>query len=309
MNFLKNKLFKGKSSKDKEKSKANIEEIKDKDENSTENNLSTNNSTKFSTLGYSNYTKSKPIPFPFTEVDESYLRMDNINLFDTDGHNINLENLNKLFHKEVGGFKITDFSDVYRPIETNPKGGTNFCNKECVTLIRSVCTEVLKEIGKKILTGDFNLTTVSFPIKVMLPMTSLQSIPKSFFQFPYYMYLASQTNNEIEIMKYLIVSSISSLFCSNFILKPLNPILGETYQAAFSDGSKVYMEQALHHPPVSRFLMYGPNKSWELSGFSNYKAGAGFNSGFVLNTGKRVMKVNGLEIHFGFAKVLFCVYF
>ena len=304
--FFKKLLVGSKSTNDKNK------EIKDqsKDESkekSTENSSSTKNNSKFSTQGYSNYSKSKPIPFPFTEIDEAYLRIDNINLFD--GHKIILERLNKIFQREVKDFKTTDFSDIYRPIEVNPKGGTNFSNKEMVALIRSTSTEVIKEIGKKILQGDFNLTTISFPIKVMLPMSVLQSIPKSFFQFPYYMHLATQTKDNLEIMKYLIISSISSLFCSNFLLKPLNPILGETYQAAFSDGSKIYMEQTSHHPPVSSFLMNGPNKNWELSGFSNYKSGAGFNSCWVQNTGKRIMKVNGLEIHFGFAKVYFIYLF
>jgi hypothetical protein len=299
--FLLKKLT-GKKPKD--KNKGNIEEIKD--ENSSQNNSSTINSSKFSTLGYSNYSKSKPMPFAFSEVDEAYLRIENINLFD--GHDIILERLTKLFQREVEEFKITDFNDIYRPIEVNPKGGTNCINNEIVTLIRSTSTEVIKEIGKKILSGEFNLTTISFPIKVMLPITILQSITKSFFQFPYYMYLASQTKNELEIMKYLITSSISSLHCSNFLLKPLNPILGETYQAAYSDGSKIYMEQTAHHPPVSSFLMCGPNKNWEFSGFCNYKSGAGFNSCWVQNTGKRVMKINGMEIDFGFAKVLFYLF-
>ena len=34
-------------------------------------------------------------------------------------------------------------------------------------------------------------------------------------------------------------------------LKPFNPILGETYQAEYSRGLRVYAEQISHHPPVS----------------------------------------------------------
>ena len=34
-------------------------------------------------------------------------------------------------------------------------------------------------------------------------------------------------------------------------LKPFNPILGETYQAQYSSGVRVYAEQISHHPPVS----------------------------------------------------------
>jgi hypothetical protein len=33
---------------------------------------------------------------------------------------------------------------------------------------------MIKEIGKKIIGGDFNLTTVSFPIKAMIPKSALE---------------------------------------------------------------------------------------------------------------------------------------
>ena len=35
--------------------------------------------------------------------------------------------------------------------------------------------------------------------------------------------------------------------------KPFNPILGETYQSRFNDGTKCFLEQTSHHPPVSHF--------------------------------------------------------
>lgn len=42
--------------------------------------------------------------------------------------------------------------------------------------------------------------------------------------------------------------------------KPFNPILGETFQAVLSDGSKVFLEQISHHPPISAFQLDGPGK-------------------------------------------------
>jgi hypothetical protein len=40
--------------------------------------------------------------------------------------------------------------------------------------------------------------------------------------------------------------------------KPFNPILGETWQAALSDGTALFLEQISHHPPISAFQMFGP---------------------------------------------------
>lgn len=35
--------------------------------------------------------------------------------------------------------------------------------------------EIIKQIGKKILSGSLNLTRISFPIRVMVPKTALET--------------------------------------------------------------------------------------------------------------------------------------
>jgi hypothetical protein len=50
--------------------------------------------------------------------------------------------------------------------------------------------------------------------------------------------------------------------------KPFNPILGETWQAALSDGSTIAMEQISHHPPVSAFQIEGPGSLYRFVGLS-----------------------------------------
>jgi len=47
---------------------------------------------------------------------------------------------------------------------------------------------------------------------------------------------------------------------------PLNPVLGETYIAEKSDGTKLYCEQVTHHPPVSAYYMVDAKKNYKLSG-------------------------------------------
>jgi hypothetical protein len=48
---------------------------------------------------------------------------------------------------------------------------------------------------------------------------------------------------------------------------PLNPILGETFQAERADGTRVYCEQILHHPPVSLYSIYGPDNCFVANGW------------------------------------------
>jgi len=72
---------------------------------------------------------------------------------------------------------------------------------------------------------------------------------------------------------------------------PLNPVLGETYQAHKKDGCKIYLEQTSHHPPNSNFLMYGPNKSFEIIGFAETIAKmTGLNSIKGYREGKSIIK-------------------
>lgn len=79
--------------------------------------------------------------------------------------------------------------------------------------------------------------------------------------------------------------------------KPLNPILGETYQAEVSDGSKVYVEQICHHPPISFMIQEGPDSLYRFSGYSTFGVRAFLNS-VALDVGgqKKVTFPDGTEI-------------
>jgi hypothetical protein len=46
----------------------------------------------------------------------------------------------------------------------------------------------------------------------------------------------------------------------------------------YSDGSKVYVEQTSHHPPVSYLLYDGPREAYRVYGPVVYSASAGLNS-------------------------------
>jgi hypothetical protein len=82
----------------------------------------------------------------------------------------------------------------------------------------------------------------------------------------------------------------------------MNPILGETFEMLWEDGSRVFLEQTSHHPPVSHFIMYGPKNSYTYHGYSNFSSNAGLNSLKVLNRGKRLLEFpDGTKISFNYA--------
>lgn len=75
---------------------------------------------------------------------------------------------------------------------------------------------------------------------------------------------------------------------SNPAATQLNPVIGETLQASFADGTQVYCEQVSHHPPISYFLAVGPEGGYRYYGCYNFSAHAGLNSMELVNKGHRV---------------------
>ncbi len=86
-------------------------------------------------------------------------------------------------------------------------------------------------------------------------------------------------------MKLVLVATIGNFYINCSFLKPLNPILGETINAHYLDGTQLYAEQISHHPPVSYFLALGPQDSYKFYGYYNYEAKAGLNSLVLKNRG------------------------
>ena len=53
---------------------------------------------------------------------------------------------------------------------------------------------------------------------------------------------AALTDDMVTRMKHVMTASVSFLYPCHSFDKPLNPILGETYQATLEDGAMLYVE-------------------------------------------------------------------
>ena len=151
--------------------------------------------------------------------------------------------------------------------------------------IRSVGKELVREIGRKILNGDFNLTRVSVPIKCMQANSALHNTLTTGILLPPYLSVAGRISDPVERMKLVISSSLCTFFYLSTFEKPINPVLGETLYGILEDGSEMFAEQSCHHPPISHFLIDNPY--YRLSGYFNFSAKAGLNSVTVTNYGKK----------------------
>lgn len=90
--------------------------------------------------------------------------------------------------------------------------------------------------------------SLSLPIRIFEPRSMLERLSDWFSFAPVLLTKAGSIGNKIEAFKYVIAFSLSSLFRSSEQLKSLNPMLGETYQCEWEDGSKMYFEHTCHTP-------------------------------------------------------------
>ena len=72
-----------------------------------------------------------------------------------------------------------------------------------------------------------------------------------------YEYLSKTSDivDPLERFKMVIAYGVSGLHLIVSMAKPFNPILGESYEGRFPDGTKVYCEHISHHPPITRFYL------------------------------------------------------
>lgn len=172
---------------------------------------------------------------------------------------------------------------------------------------------MVKLIGKKILSGELNLTKISFPARACSPRTALQNSVESCMVFPHFINRAAFTKDPLEKFRLTCVGILASTSYVDLFLKPvylqfiqLNPIIGETLQATLKDGTKIYCEQISHHPPISYFLIYGPNNCYQFSGFYDFDVSPGLNSLSLKNKGqRRFLYKDGTEIIATYASGIF----
>ena len=205
-----------------------------------------------------------------------------------------------LYRRTVGGKKNTpapsdgrDDGDVRalvmgcRSPMASETGGVACNSKEDMQVCRSVLSLMVRQMGRNLLSGG-NVMNVSFPIQSCQPKTTLEIGAAMGQFFHLYMPRAAAATDPIERMKNVVTCFVAAMpLTSGNFLKPLNPLLGETLQTDYGDGSKLYMEQTCHHPPVAAFLLEGAGKEYSASGYLQFSVGFGYNKMLVTPQGER----------------------
>lgn len=181
---------------------------------------------------------------------------------------------NQSSFSEANDEDFQDASDEALPMQTflhpdaHADGGLAFVDKQLLESQRAAVLQLMKEAGKKLLTGHIDLVNFSVPVKMFEPRSYLQKLA-DVWVYPRIIAQAADAVDPVQRMKFAITWFVAGLqHVYQSWRKPFNPILGETWQAQLSDGTVVFMEQMSHHPPVTAFHMIGAGNKYEFHGIS-----------------------------------------
>jgi len=154
---------------------------------------------------------------------------------------------------------------VWESNERHKDGGLRYKDEAELKKQRGVAWDVVKSLGSSILEGK-ELTNQCLPIYLFESRSFLERLTDIWAYGPKFLPLAAAQKDSVERMKHVITFALSGLHLLTTIKKPFNPILGETHQSLFPDGTEIFCEQTLHHPPTSNWEVIPKDQSYKFWG-------------------------------------------
>jgi Oxysterol-binding protein len=145
---------------------------------------------------------------------------------------------------------------LFENFEHTKSGELKLTNQKILDAQSGIFGEVVSRAMKSIFTGQ-GLVGMSLPIRIFEPRSTLQRIADGMCYVTTLLRKANDATDPLERAKYCLNCLISGMCMSAGQMKPFNPLLGETMEAEYSDGSQLYMEHTSHHPPISNFYVVG----------------------------------------------------
>jgi hypothetical protein len=189
---------------------------------------------------------------------------------------------------------------ILRGFDFPEQGGMICTDQEMLDKQKGVLSHVVKQLAVNMMKG-LSISHISLPIKIFEPRSSIQRICDMWTFAPTFLKQAAQTNDHLERLKLTVAFTISCIYMCANQQKPFNPLLGETLQGKFYDGTKIYCEHTSHHPPITNFLVEDVDNMYTLNGYYEVCGKMGANN---LVSGLRgpnnLIFKDGQHIRFGF---------
>lgn len=147
--------------------------------------------------------------------------------------------------------------EILAGLIVNDEGCLVCTDQEALEKQKGVLVNVAKQLAINLMKG-LSISHISLPIKIFEARSSIQRVVDLWSSAPRFMTMAAQARDPVERMKCVIAFGLSSIILCTSQNKPFNPLLGETNQGSFADGSRYYCEHTSHHPPITHYLLEGP---------------------------------------------------
>eukprot|EP00826_Nyctotherus_ovalis_P002050 TRINITY_DN10389_c0_g1_i11.p1 TRINITY_DN10389_c0_g1~~TRINITY_DN10389_c0_g1_i11.p1 ORF type:complete len:455 (-),score=103.04 TRINITY_DN10389_c0_g1_i11:136-1500(-) len=203
---------------------------------------------------------------------------------------------------ELNGCHKTLKSEVLEGFSIPPEGGLACSDKEVLKRQSGVISSLVKQMIK-----NFSIEKMSLPVRIFEPRSMSDRVVDLWRFAPRYLSEASMKQDPVERLKLVMAFAISGLYCEMQQLKPFNPLLGETLEGKFSDGTRVYLEHTSHHPPTSVFYIVGAGNAYTMHGHYVYGVEMSTNSMKILQNGpnnvefadggKATFRYSGVKVH------------
>ena len=106
---------------------------------------------------------------------------------------------------------LHNVKDDFRHPDAHKDGGFPLNDAAVIGKYRNAFKDIVKQLGRSIFSGKFNIGSVSFPISCMSHQSILYLIATMSIHSPIYMTRAALAQDPVERMKMVLVTSISFL--------------------------------------------------------------------------------------------------
>ncbi|CAG9334262.1 unnamed protein product [Blepharisma stoltei] len=149
--------------------------------------------------------------------------------------------------------RLADKASQLQGYEVQYEGGLKCVDERVLSNQRGIIIDVIAQVSACLLKGQ-GIVGLSLPIRLFEPRSTLERLLDRFCFMPVFFENIGELN-AIERFKKVIAMAVAGLYISPSQEKPFNPLLGETLQAEWPDGTKAYCEHTVHHPPITNFYI------------------------------------------------------
>ena len=133
-----------------------------------------------------------------------------------------------------------EYETLYNGFEITKTGEFKLVDEDKIRRYKGLISEMIKKITQSVADGR-GMVGVSLPVRIFEPRSTIERITDLWGYLNNYVSrcIPSPTslNDRIFNLKQVMAFAFSGISLSINILKPFNPLLGETYQGKFKDGS------------------------------------------------------------------------